>query len=188
MQAVRYLLLTALLLGAAACGSGTGAGGSGAPDFSYAQSGAPLYNAMSTAQQNMSNMSQYRNRPTDAAQALGQFEYILAALQSGQATVSIPPASQGLIDGADQEIRAALRIAPGTTAQTLSEGLRSYAGAFSGAGGSGMQALGAPYFTLGQRGTFLALSSLPNMPSVESASYALTRAAGTIGTTGSLRR
>ena len=170
----RHALALLALSGFAACAPKP-------PDFGYAGSGAPLWNALNTSQRNFSDLSQYAGNPIGAARALAQYEYILDRIGGGGDGAGIPLASQGVIQGGDGEIRRALGIAPDTGFGQLSRALQGYADlAANGQTQAALAALGAPPFTRGGPATLATLTNLPHMPSVQNASYALQRAAGNI--------
>lgn len=151
------------------------------PDFAYAGSYDPLYYAMTTAQRNLSSLSEYRGRPVGAARACAQFFFIVAELNDQVASVQMPDSEAALFQAAYREMRGALGVAPGADPRAVSSALRRFANAQSaGQGEQAMQALTQPFFTLGPQGTLAVLSNLPPMRTVESASYGLTRAAGTM--------
>jgi hypothetical protein len=159
------------------------------PDFSYAGSYDPLYFAMSSAQRNLSDMSQYRGRPVAAARACAQFFFIVAELNDQVASVQMPESEASLFQAAYDEMRRALGVPQGSDPRAVSSALRRFASAQSaGQGDLAMRALTQPFFTLGPQGTLAVLSNLPPMGTVESASYGLTRASGTMADfTGPLR-
>lgn len=163
-----------LVLGLAACAAKP-------PDFSYATSYDPLYAALSSAQRNLSRLSEYQGKPAGAAAALAQFLFIEAELQDEDAVISLPPAAGGLVPAADREVRQALGLAPGAPARPASSALRRFALAWSqGQQQAALAALNRPYFTLGPQGTLAVLQALPSMPALEGLSYQLSRAAGTM--------
>jgi hypothetical protein len=173
----RRLLLAALLAASAleACAPKP-------PDFNYTGSYEPIYYAMTTAQQNLSSLAQYRGKPAQAARALAQYEFIIQELSDEVVTVSFPPASQPLIAQGHQEILDVLGIAPFTPPRSISIGLRRFANATQNGNPAGAQAaLAQPFFTRGPQATAATLGNLPPMPAVESASYAFTRGAATMG-------
>jgi hypothetical protein len=151
------------------------------PDFSYTGSYDPLYYALTTAERNLSNLSEYRGRPAGAAAALAQFQFILAEFQEEAAVVSVPAAASSLIPAGDQEMRTALGIAPGAPPRAISSALRRFASLWAGGQReAALAVLARPPFTLGPQQTLAVLGALPPMRALESASFYLTRAAGTM--------
>jgi len=159
------------------------------PDFSYATSYDPLYQALLLAQRNLSRLSEYRGRPAGAAAALAQFLFIEAELQDDDAAIALPPAAQGLVPAADREVRTVLGLPPGTPPRPPSTALRRFAARWAAGDRQGaVAALDRPFFTLGPQATLAVLQDLPPMPALESLSYQLSRAAGTMqDTTAPLR-
>jgi hypothetical protein len=149
------------------------------PDFSYAGSYDPLYAALSSAERNLSSLSEYQGKPAGAAMAMAQFLFIQTELQDEDAAISLPPAAGGLVPAADREVRSALGLAAGTPPRAASSALRRFARTWAaGDQQAALQALNRPYFTLGPQGTLAVLQALPRMPALENLSYQLTRAAG----------
>lgn len=151
------------------------------PDFSYGTSYDPLYYALSSAQRNLSSLSEYRGKPDAAAMAMAQFLFIQAELQDEDAAIGMPGAAWGLIPAAHREVTSGLGLADGVPPRAASSALRRFARAWAaGDRQAALQALNRPYFTLGPQGTLAVLQNLPRMPALESLSYQLTRAAGTM--------
>jgi|GEM_PF-4936661 hypothetical protein len=170
----RFVLTATLAAGLFACAPKP-------PDFGYAYSGAPLWGALTTAQQNMSNMGQYRGNPAGAALALAQYQFILSQIGGGGDGAGIPLASQGVIQGGDVEIRSALGVAPGVPHRVLAQALQSFGQNYQvGQSQAALAALSPSIFPAGPQATLATLGNLPPLRSVENASYALTRAAGNI--------
>ena len=151
------------------------------PDFSYSTSNDPLYVALSTAQRNLSSLSEYRGKPDAAAMAMAQFLFIQAELQDEDAAIGMPAAAWGLLPAADREVKGALGLADGVSPRQAGSALRRFARAWAaGDQQAALQALSRPYFTLGPQGTLAVLQALPRMPALENLSFQLTRAAGNI--------
>lgn len=151
------------------------------PDFRYATSQDPLYAALSAAERNLSSLAEYRGKPDAAAMAMAQFLFIQAELQDEDAAIGLPAAAWGLLPAADREVRSGLGLAEGVPPRAASSALRRFARAWAaGDRQAALQALDRPFFTLGPQGTLAVLQALPRMPALESLSYQLTRAAGTL--------
>lgn len=163
----RRLLLGVLLLAIAGCARGQ-------PDFAYARSADPLYGALLTARENLSNLSGYRGRPARAARAFGQYEFITAELQNKSDFIVLPAGVQPQLDLGGQELRGALGVAPGTPPREVAAALDRFAAALdAGQRQEAMDALSQPFFTRGPQGTFEALNNPPPMPAVEAAAASL---------------
>jgi hypothetical protein len=161
-----------LLLLAAACAPRP-------PDFSYATSYDPLYYALSSAQRNLSSLSEYQGKPDAAALAMAQFLFIQAELQDQDVAIGMPSAAWGLLPAADREVMAGLGLAPGASPRQVASALRRFARAWAaGNQPAALRALDRPYFTRGPDGTLAVLRALPRMAALENLSFELTRAAG----------
>lgn len=149
------------------------------PDFSYIRSYDPLYYALSSAQRNLQDLSQYRGRPAQAALALGQYEFIVAEMNDRVANLNLSLSEAALVTAGQREIRTALGMPANASARSASAALRRFAYA-TGIGDTvgARQALSDPVFTFGPQRTLAVLTDLPSLYAVESAAASLTRAAG----------
>lgn len=146
----------------------------GQPDFAYARSSDPLYGALLTARENLSDLSRYRDRPAQAARAFGQYEFITAELQDRPDFVVLPAGVQPQLDRGGKELRDTLGITPGTPPREVAAALDRFAAALdAGRRQEAMRALSQPFFTRGPQDTFETLNNPPPMPEVEAAASSL---------------
>jgi hypothetical protein len=159
------------------------------PDFGYTNSYEPLYFALTTAQRNLSNLSEYQGRPVGGARAPAPGLLKGGGGYDQVASVQMPTSEASLFQSAYDDLRRALGVPRGADPRAVSSALRRFANAqAAGQPDQALRALGEPFFTLGPQGTLAALTNLPPLRTVESASYGLTRAASSMGDfTGPLR-
>jgi hypothetical protein len=144
------------------------------PGFNSAGSSDQLYADLMKAREGLLNLSEYRDRPAQAARALGQFELVSAELQEHPDLIALPSEASLQLEAGQQELRAALGIALDTPPRDVSAALSGFATAQeAGQQKAAMQALEQPFFTGGPQATFATLSNLPPLPAVEQAASAL---------------
>ena len=163
----RRALMGSLPLATSACAAGQS-------DFGYARSNDPLYAALATAPENLSNMAEYRGRPAQAARALAQFEFIIAEIQDKPDRVALPAGVQPQLDAGQQEVRSTLGVAPDTPPRQVAAALDRFASALDGGQRQeAMQALSQPFFAKGPQSTFEVLNNIPPMLALEAAAPSL---------------
>jgi hypothetical protein len=156
-------LIAALLLVASACAPGRS-------DFGYTTSNDPFYAALTTVRENLSDLSQYRGRPAEAARAFAQYEFVTAELQDKPDRVLLPEGVEPQVDSGHQQLRTTLGVAPDAPPRGVAAALNRFAAALdAGRRQEAMQELSQPFFTRGPQGTFDVLNRVPAMPAVQTA-------------------